>query len=183
MSFSFPAAKPNQAGYEQSEVDAFIASAREQFLHPDARNLTALDLRRTEFTIRKGGYSVSAVDAAIDRLEDAFADRELKAKMALGGHHSLVTRAIAIKELLRGRLNRPKGRRFKNTGLILRGYDRKQVDAFLASVAAHLDSGQTLNLDSVRRAVFRVKRGGYAESQVDAFIDRVIELLQIERHT
>jgi DivIVA domain-containing protein len=30
--------------------------------------------------------------------------------------------------------------------------------------------------------VFNAKRGGYVEAQVDAFIDRVVELLQLEQN-
>jgi len=39
-----------------------------------------------------------------------------------------------------------------------------------------------LAMDDVRRVVFNVKRLGYVEAQVDAFIDRVIEALQIEQN-
>jgi DivIVA domain-containing protein len=39
-----------------------------------------------------------------------------------------------------------------------------------------------LQLNVVRRAIFKANRGGYVESQVDAFIDRVVEILQIEKN-
>ncbi|MEN9731485.1 MAG: hypothetical protein RL488_795 [Actinomycetota bacterium] len=181
MSFTFP--KSKKLGYEPAAVDAFIARAREQYAHRDANIITSLDLRRAEFPLVKHGYSVSAVDGAIDRLEDAFAKSEIERKRAAGGFDALRDRIVAIKSSLKGRLDRPKRHHFSSTGWILRGYDRKQVDRFMASVSAHIETGRELDLNSVRRAVFKVKRGGYAEIEVDAFIDRVVELLHIERYS
>ena len=177
MSFSFPKSK---RGYAPAEVDAFIEQARRQFSHPGDTVITSKDLRRTQFQLVKGGYSVSAVDAAIDRLEDAFAKNEIERAKALEGFSTIADRILGVKASIAGRLVRPKNRRFDSTGLILRGYDRKQVDRFLVSVQAHIDTGRELDLNSVRRAVFKVKRGGYVESQVDAYIDRVVELLHLE---
>ncbi len=181
MSFTFP--KSKRRGYEPAAVDSFIAKAREQYAHRDANIINSLDLRRSEFPMVRKGYSVSAVDGAIDRLEDAFAKAEIERKRSAGGFDALRDRIVAIKASLKGRLDRPKRQHFSNTGLILRGYDRKQVDRFMASVAAHIETGRELDLNSVRRAVFKLKRGGYAEIQVDAFIDRVVELLHLERYS
>lgn len=177
MSFSFPKSK---RGYKPAEVDAFIERARQQFTHPGDLVITSKDLRRTEFQLVRGGYSVSAVDAAIDRLEDAFAKNEIERAKQFKGSSAIADRTLAVKAVIAGRLVRPAKRRFDTTGLVLRGYDRKQVDRFLNSVQAHIDTGRELDLNSVRRAVFKGKRGGYVESQVDAFIDRVVELLHLE---
>jgi DivIVA domain-containing protein len=38
-------------------------------------------------------------------------------------------------------------------------------------------------MSEVRRIVFSAQRGGYAENQVDAFIDRVIQILHYERNS
>ncbi len=179
MSFTFP--KTKKLGYDPAEVDSFIALAREQFAHRDDQVVSASDLRRVEFTLVRGGYSVSAVDGAIDRLEDAFAESEQKKRIATLGFDAGRERLASLKSLINGRLDRPKRQHFSSSGLILRGYDRKQVDRFLASVAAHIETGRELDLNSARRAVFKVKRGGYAENQVDAFIERVVELLHLER--
>jgi DivIVA domain-containing protein len=37
-----------------------------------------------------------------------------------------------------------------------------------------------MKLNHARRAVFTLRRGGYTEAQVDAFLDRVMEILHIE---
>jgi DivIVA domain-containing protein len=38
-----------------------------------------------------------------------------------------------------------------------------------------------MSVDAVRKVLFTPKRGGYVESQVDLFIDKVVELIQIEK--
>lgn len=179
MSFPFPNAKPRKLGYEPSEVDSFISLAREAYNNLEDGH--SLGIREREFTLVKGGYSVTAVDVAMDRLEDSFSSRRMAAQLAKAGSESLHERANEIRILLVGRLERPIGKRFDSTGLIFRGYSRKQVDAFLVDVSSHIDKRTALSLDEVRKVIFTPKRGGYAENQVDAFIDRVIELLQIEK--
>jgi DivIVA domain-containing protein len=179
VSFPFPKTKPNKLGYKPEDVDAFIERARVEFNgHHDGHDL---GIREHEFELVKGGYSVSAVDSALDRLEDSFAKRYYRAQVANVGHERLLERANHIRVLLVGRLERPEGKRFASTGFILRGYSKKQVDKFMAQVSNHIETRSELSLDAVRKVLFTAKRGGYAENQVDAFIDKVIELLQIEQ--
>jgi len=179
VSFPFPHAKPRKLGYAPAEVDDFIAEARSAYNSNE--DGVRLGIREREFTLVKGGYSVTAVDVALDRLEDSFTARALAKLLSERGHETLNGQANDIRVLLVGRLERPKGKRFKTTGPILRGYSRKEVDAFLVRVSSHIDTRSALSIDDVRKAIFTPKRGGYAENQVDAFIDRVIELLQIEQ--
>ncbi len=179
MSFPFPNAKPKKLGYEPSEVDAFVAQAREAY--NNLEDGQRLGIRDREFALIKGGYSVTAVDVAMDRLEDSFSARRVSELLAKSGSESLNERANEIRLLLVGRLERPIGKRFDSTGMIFRGYSRKQVDTFLLAVSSHIDTRTALSLDEVRTVIFTPTRGGYAENQVDAFIDRVIELLQIEK--
>lgn len=179
MSFPFPKTKPRKLGYEPAEVDSFIASAREQF--NAGLDGSSLEIRTREFTLVRGGYSVSSVDAALDRLEESFAERANQRRLQEIGHDGLLERANQIRVALVGRLERPKRHRFNSTGYILRGYSKKQVDEFLDIVSSHIETRSSLSLDAVRKVLFTAKRGGYAENQVDAFIDRIIELLQIEK--
>lgn len=182
MSFSFPLAQPEKPGYEKSQVDSFVAMARAQYADASQDILTANQLRNTEFDLVHGGYDLVAVDTAMDRLEDAFAAREIQRQKLFRGDFAVNDRLERITEIVRGRLERPKRKKFSNVGFLLRGYDRKQVDLLCAQVADHLNSGNQLHLNVVRRAIFTAKRGGYVESQVDAFIDRVVEILQIEKN-
>lgn len=179
MSFPFPHAKPRKLGYAPAEVDEFISKARQAYNF--GSDGTELGIRKSEFNLVKGGYSVTAVDVALDRLEDSFARRQYERIVERSGVEALHERANQIRIVLVGRIERPKRKRFDNTGFILRGYSRKQVDAFLDSVSNHIDNRADLPVDDVRKMIFTPKRGGYAENQVDAFIDAVIELLQIEK--
>lgn len=182
MSYSFPLATPDKPGYDQAQVDAFIALARNQFAASTLEVLTSNQLRNTEFDLVHGGYDIIAVDTAMDRLEDTFSAREISRQKQFRGEHALQDRLTRIIEIVNGRLVRPRRNKFSSVGFLLRGYDRKQVDQLCNQVAIHLSSGAPLQLNSVRRAIFKAKRGGYVESQVDAFIDRVVEILQIEKN-
>ena len=182
MSFSFPKAEPKQPGYVPEQVDAFIAKARDQFANPAAELVTSDQVRNTEFDLVHGGYELAIVDGAMDKLEDSFASRELQRQKTERGSFALDDRYARVVELIRGRVERPRGKRFSNTGLLLRGYSKKQVDALCEHILRHLESGAPLAIDDVRRVVFNVKRLGYVEAQVDAFIDRVIEAIQIEQN-
>jgi DivIVA domain len=75
---TFPRSPKSKPGYDVAQVDEFLVSARRAYdsdpSTPGA--LTASDIRHTAFSMAKGGYSTSHVDAALERLEDAFAARE-----------------------------------------------------------------------------------------------------------
>jgi len=164
-------------------VDAFIEKARVQYSNPNSELVTSNSLRNTEFDLIKGGFEIAAVDTAMDRLEDTFARREIERQMNLKGQSAVLDRLDRIIEIVQGRLVRPKRRKFSNVGWLLRGYSRSQVDQLCAQIQTHLDSGEKLQLNVVRRAIFKAKRGGYVEAQVDAFLDRVAEILQIEKNS
>lgn len=182
MSFTFPKTGPKRPGYSPSQVDDFLAKAREQFNNPRADGLTAHDVRNTEFDLIHDGYEPDVIDGAMDKLEDSFASREIKRQKEERGSYAIDDRLARVIELVRGRLERPRKKRFASTGLLLRGYSRKQVDALCEHIQRHFDSQAPIGIDEVRRVVFNAKRGGYVEAQVDAFIDRVIEALQIEQN-
>ena len=180
MSFSFPKESGKAAGYKPEQVDAFVELARQQFNDTSLALVTADQVRNTEFDFEPGGYIIGAVDTALDRLEDSFAAREIAHQKNTRGDAALDDRLSRVTEIIKGRIERPKSKKFKSTGWLLRGYSRKQVDQLCEQIAFHLGSATVLPLNVVRRSTFKVKRGGYVESQVDAFIDRVVELLQIE---
>jgi DivIVA domain-containing protein len=180
VSFSFKIANKNTLGYDMGQVDDFISRARAQFAEPNSSVVAADAVRSVEFDLVKGGYLIEPVDAAIERLEETFAAREIQRQKSEKGAYALDDRLARVTEIVRGRLQRPRGKKFSSTGWLLRGYSRKQVDALCDRISRHLESGLELSPAEVRRSIFQAKRGGYAESQVDAFIDRVIEVLQIE---
>lgn len=183
MTYSFPAANPDVWGYQTQQVDAFVEKARQQYTQPDSELVTSNSIRNTQYDLVRGGYDISAVDTAMDRLEDAFAKREIQRQSEHRGHTAVLDRLARITEIVQGRLVRPKRKKFSNVGWLLRGYSRKQVDQLCMQIANHLESGEKLQLNVVRRSIFKAKRGGYVEAQVDAFLDRVAEILQIEKNS
>jgi DivIVA domain-containing protein len=183
MTHQFEKAKGRKHGYSVEQVDAFVAMARQQYEHPEGYLLASERVRETEFDLVRGGYGVSAVDAALDRIEDALADRELKRKVETRGMHALVDQLERTAEVVRSRAERPKRRRFDRVSWPARGYSKKQVDKLCNLVLEHLVNSEPLLMSEVRRIVFSAERGGYAENQVDAFIDRVIQILHIERNS
>src|SRR5262245_46683347 len=74
---------------------------------------------------------------------------------------------------------------FDKAPLGKRGYDEKQVDAFLDLIEAALVGDNQLTADEVRAVVFRdaplIKRG-YHEDQVDDFLDAVVGTLEQREH-
>ena len=183
MSYEFAKVKKRKHGYSPEQVDAFVEMARQQYEHPEGHLLGAERIRETEFDLVRGGYEVSAVDAALDRIEDALANREISRKRETRGDFAIAHQLERITEIVRGRIERPKNKRFDRAAWPSRGYNRKQVDKLCNLILEHLVNGEALTMSEVRRIVFSAQRGGYAENQVDAFIDRVIQILHIERNS
>ena len=69
MPSTFPHERRGRLGYDPDEVDRFITMARAEFDRPTGA-VRAADVRRTAFTMKRGGYTSSAVDSALERLED-----------------------------------------------------------------------------------------------------------------
>ena len=179
MSFAF-SRSGSKLGYVPSQVDAFLASARQQYLDPQSQTMDAASVRSARFELVKDGYSISAVDTAMEKLEDIFAERELERIYNSVGHQDFVRLLDEGIDLLRARTSRAKGKHFSKRKWPNRGYNRKQVDQFSSRIATHLNQGEELSVKEVRLAVFKTQRGGYAEYQVDAFIEKLVEVLQRE---
>jgi DivIVA domain-containing protein len=177
----FKLASRNRYGYDIKQVDGFIELARAQYADPKLTLLTARQVRQNEFDLVKKGYDIADVDLGVDRLEDVFAKRELARQRIQLGDFMMRERLERYVLSLRGRLELKDRHRFSHRTLLLRGYSRKEVDAFCKLVSQHLETGESMSVLDVRKTVFKAKRGGYAENEVDAFIDRVVEVLQLER--
>ena len=183
MSFQFSKAKSRGYGYEPQQVDAFVTMARQQYENPEAHLLTSERIRETEFDLIRGGYEISQVDAALDRIEDALADREISRKRNNRGDSSVTDHLERITEVVKLRAARPKRKRFRTIAWPSRGYSKREVDRLCNLVLEHIVNQEKLTMAEVRRIVFTATRGGYAENEVDAFIDRVVQILHIERNS
>jgi len=179
MTAQFKLVSTKKWGYNPADVDPLIAAARTQFANPDQPGLGASDLRTAQFGLIKGGYRISAVDAALDRLDDAFAANEAKRLLARGGHIGANEELEKLRETLLARTNRKKRKRFARIGLFGKGYSVRQVDSLVAGVQALLEGRTRTEIAALREYSFGSTWNGYTEAQVDAFIDRAIEYLQL----
>lgn len=176
---TFPRARRSQQGYDIEQVEDFLEDARRAYA-TDARAATAIDsstIRRTSFTMQKGGYSPAHVDAALERLEEAFARREHERGILEHGEEQWYAkvRERALEAL--GRLKQPDGERFRRVSRISRGYRVAEVDRFAARIAEYLEDGPDMSAREVRTAQFESQFGGYDEDEVDALLDTVVSLM------
>lgn len=177
----FPVAGKGQLGYVPAQVDAFLERARATFegSASDADKLTGAELRRVAFgTQKKGGYSPRFVDAALDRLEEVLFERERAEIIETKGEEAWWDECRSLLSDIRGRLARPRGKRFKRRGIFATGYSVSEVDALMDRVRDMFEDKQlTLSPAEVRSAVFHGQWRGYDEEQVDALLDGVLFLV------
>lgn len=159
-------------GYDRDQVETFFERAKRVWDDGGPPGgVTSWHIRTVGFDLRRGGYEVAAVDTALDRIEDAFVVREERA--GPDGWQEAEDAVLA-------RLDREEGRLFPRTGGVSAGYRVSEVDTLCAHIRSHLVDGEELDVDDVRRSVFRVGRGqrGYREAPVDAYLDRVVDVMR-----
>lgn len=172
---TFPRSPKNTLGYDVEEVDDFLQKARRSYDGDGA--LTAADIRRTAFAMAKGGYSTSHADAALERLEDAFAARERELVRAEKGDAVWYEDTRTAAQAILDRLERPQGERFDRVGFLTLGYSRQEVDRFAGRLVRYFQNGRPMSVDEVRTVTFREQRGGYREAQVDLLLDGVTDVM------
>lgn len=79
---------PLRSGYDPDQVDTFFAHARRAYEGDRSEPLTSTDVRRAAFDMVRGGYATASVDAALDRLERAFATRQRAEFVAARGQQA-----------------------------------------------------------------------------------------------
>jgi DivIVA domain-containing protein len=183
VSDTFARAGRFSKGYDVEQVESFLNRARMAY-EENGRGpaMTSWHVRTVGFDLVRGGYDVDAVDAALDRIEDAFARREKQRGEERSGSAAWQTQLRTQEQSLRAQLARPDGERFpRGSGMELT-YDIEAVDDLCQRIEESFAMGQPLPPDSVRLAVFKSRRGsrGYREASVDAFLDRVVELLVVQ---
>ncbi|NLT54027.1 MAG: DivIVA domain-containing protein [Actinomycetales bacterium] len=183
MSDTFPRVGRMSRGYDVDQVETFLARARRAYEDIGrGPTMTSWHVRTVGFDLVRGGYDVDAVDAALDRIEDAFARREKQRGEERSGQAAWQTQLRTQEQSLRAQLARPDGERFpRGSGMELT-YDIDQVDDLCRRIEDSFATGRPLPPDIVRLAVFKGRRGsrGYREASVDAFLDRVVELLVVQ---
>jgi len=163
-------------GYHRAAVDTFLASARREF-ETGGEQLDAADVRTASFPLVKNGYVVSDVDAALGRVEDAFAARERERVVRTRGAGAWVEKAREDAQVILDHLTRPRRHRFARTGVLTFGYRIDEVDHVTTRILRYLRYGESLSAEQLRSAAFRMQRGGYREEQVDALLDATIDVI------
>lgn len=170
-------------GYRPEQVDRFFEHAQATYegrMAADAPTLTSQQVRTVAFDLAPGGYDIHQVDTALDRLQDELAVLERDRVRSLHGDQAMVQELLRQAQALRERLNKPGGQRFdRGESLAELAYSPRDVDDLCDQVLGYLDGHRSMSVDQVRQAIFRMRRGkmGYRESQVDAFLDRVVEVM------
>ncbi|WP_262000882.1 DivIVA domain-containing protein [Microbacterium sp. Mcb102] len=175
-STAFALTSGRERGYHRAAVDTFLASARRAF-EAGTDDLGADDVRAASFPLVKGGYVVADVDAALGRVEDAFAARERERVVRAQGAEVWVEQARADAQTILDHLARPRRRRFARTGVLTFGYRVDEVDHVSTRIVRYLRDGDPLSAEQLRSAAFRMQRGGYREEQVDALLDATIDVI------
>lgn len=179
----FPEARKPKRGYQSEQVDEFFRRARAAYdADPGSESsIASVDIRRVAFSMQKGGYSPAHVDAALERLEDAFAHRERAQGIDQYGPGRWRERNQETIDVVVRRMSRPIGRRFSRASFLTTGYHRGDVDRFANRILRHFLEGAPLTSHDVRSTVFRPQWHGYKESQVDRVLDAVIEVILAAR--
>ncbi|WP_165067601.1 DivIVA domain-containing protein [Marisediminicola senii] len=179
MSTTFPRTRRPRLGYRVEQVEDFLEEARRAYDAGAVGDgvITSQTIRHTAFELIKGGYETDTVDAALERLEDAFALRERERALKQRGDDAYYADARVRAQEILDRLARPAGERFTRAGRLTAGYHVGDVDAFADLLVAYFRDGVPLTITEVRTAAFRSRRGGYSEPQVDLVIDAVIDVM------
>jgi DivIVA domain-containing protein len=177
VSTTFPRAR--KLGYDVDQVEDFLEDARRAYhAGPGETTVVSADsIRRQAFAMKKRGYSPSAVDAALERLEDAFATKERDRAFRDAGDQAWYAQARGNAQVILDRVVRSRGRRFKRAGWFTLGYSVRDVDTLADRVSAYFQAGRPLSIEEVREAVFSSQRGGYQETQVDTVLDAVVHVM------
>jgi len=176
---TFPRTERSTLGYDPEQVDEFLQTARLAYDGDEraSATLTAADIRHTAFGMTKGGYSTTHVDAALERLEDAFAARERETAQARANSGEWMEQARTTAQVILNRLARPVGERFDRVSFLTYGYNKADVDRFATRLVRYFQDGRPMSIDEVRTITFRPQRGGYREAQVDLLLDSVTDVM------
>lgn len=174
----FPVTSGRAKGYDRDAVNAFLEHARVAYedgtLDP---GFTSAAVREWSFPLTRRGYAVGAVDAALGRIEDAFAARERSDGIASAGVDAWVAAARGNAQEILDRLRRRPRHKFRRTGMMRFGYRVDEVDMVADKLAGYFESGEAVSVEQVRQIAFRMQRRGYEESQVDAVLDAVVDVM------
>lgn len=179
VSTTFPRTRNSRKGYNIDQVEDFLEDARKAYAAEPNQPvvITSAVIRQTAFELQKAGYAADSVDAALERLEDAFAVRERERAIRERGDEAWYTEARTVAQEILARLARPAKHRFDHVSFLSSGYDRKEVDKFADRLTQYFQDGKPMSVEEVRTVAFRPAKRGYREAQVDLLIDAVVNVM------
>lgn len=179
-------------GYDPAQVDAFLERAHALY-DSEGMNLTQHDIQNVSFDLRKNGYVIAQVDAALGRLERAVVDKQTTWEIAQHGRVTWKAKTEKLYHEVQNHAERNERERFKSGAPKQPSYDKKQVDRLVdqivdkAAAALGVDgvteddvrSLADLNADTVNNVIFTQRKGkrGYDERHVDYFLNACVQLL------
>lgn len=179
-------------GYDPAQVDAFLERAHALY-DSEGMNLTQHDIQNVSFDLRKNGYVIAQVDAALGRLERAVVDKQTTWEIAQHGRVTWKAKTEKLYHEVQNHAERNERERFKSGAPKQPSYDKKQVDRLVdqivdkAAAALGVDgvteddvrSLADLNANTVNNVIFTQRKGkkGYDERQVDYFLNACVQLL------
>ena len=177
MDKPFPQSKKGTPGYDPGEVTTFLDEARRVF-EDSGDGLSSRDIRHKVFPlVAREGFDTKAVDEALWRLEEAFAERErISEAQSLGEENFYSEVRIRAQEIL-DRVARPKNRKFRTVSKIRPGYMPSDVDPICDQIARYFQQQEKLAVTDLRTVLFRTVLGGYDEKQVDFLIDETVSVM------
>lgn len=176
----FPCVSSFRLGYSPAEVGDFFEKARNAYEGGvPASEFSAEQVRLASFPLRRGGYDTKVVDAALNRLEAAFVQRDRADFIAVQGESEWYAKVADSATTLYPRLLKPAGERFPHPRKGEKGYRTDQVDALLDELSGFFDDKVKLTADNIRFALFDTAKGkkAYSEAHVDIFLGRAIDIL------
>ncbi|MDO4913223.1 MAG: DivIVA domain-containing protein [Bifidobacteriaceae bacterium] len=177
-------------GYDVEQVDAFLERAHSMY-DSDTLSLTQEDIQEVSFDIKKHGYVISQVDAALSRLERAVIDKQTEWEISENGRVAWRAQTEDLAKQILNHVQRDSYALFKAGTGKATSYDFKQVDAYVDRIAEKIeyefsdksnpvpDNVLGLTSTKVSNVTFIQRKGkrGYDERQVDYFLSACVRLL------
>lgn len=184
-------------GYDAGQVNAFLEHAHHLY-EGEGNQLTQSDIQNVSFDLKKGGYIIEQVDAALSRLERAVIDKQTQWELSHLGQDAFRTQNEDLFSAIARRAERDHGARFADGMRSQPSYDRKQVDSLIDQITSRCsaqlghDDGRLgalkefetddladVTSSTVSNVIFTQRKGarGYDERQVDYFLSACVNLL------
>ena len=183
-------ARGSKWGYNMAQVDEFLFRAHQLYEQPKPA-MSQQSVQTSSFDLQKGGYRISDVDGALMRLEQAVSDKHTRWEVEYRGERGWMEETLGLALTLKPRELAPMCKRFDKGKRKTISYDKQQVDQVMDdawyTICKHLSIPpdtrlrEPMDVDAidVSDTVFTQRKGrrGYGEPSVDAYLNRVVQVL------